>query len=86
VNTTFVQDMNEKFDQLHKNTITSGDGVISLTNKYETLENRMNTFESKYIVLLFDNFLLINNILSNSIMFIIRLIIISLDYLDNFVQ
>jgi len=57
VNTKYIQTMDEKFDLLYKYSTTSVDGVTSLANKYEMLENRMNTFESKYTVLLFYNFL-----------------------------
>jgi len=51
MSTTLVQDLSEKVDPLIDCTKMSGDEVTWLANRYETLENRMNTFESNYTVL-----------------------------------
>jgi len=66
MNDKYMQAIEEKLGLLHKYIIMSGDRVTSLAVKYETLENRMNMFESKYIYfsldLSFNNFSLVNNI------------------------
>jgi len=44
--TIYVQDLSEKLDMLHKCTKTTGYMVTYLAEKYETVDNRMNTFKS----------------------------------------
>jgi len=50
VNLKYVQNLGEKIDLLHKYTKTSKDWLMSLDDKFVTLENRIDTVESNYVV------------------------------------
>jgi len=74
------QVLGERIDLLQGYPKTTSDGVTSLADKYKTLENQI--VESNYVISLFSNFSLRNNINSNSIMLSMCFSI----YLNNSVQ
>jgi len=48
--------VNERIDLLHKYATTSSDQVAFWMDEHKILEDRMNIFESNYVVVLFYNF------------------------------